>query len=318
MAIPEYSESALQLPAMGSWPGTMHAFEPEVVAALRAAEAARRPLLVRGEPGTGKSQLAHAAAVSAGRAFLSYVVDARTEATDLMWHYDAVARLADAHMAAIPSARITADELRMDHYVRPGPLWWAFDWIGAERQVEGLRSPRKAPDRPPYAWAPERGVVLLIDEIDKAEVELPNGLLEALGNGRFQVPEADTLVRQAPGQPAPLVIITSNDERELPAPFLRRCLVLTLRLPSGHALRGLLISRARLHFTSWASQNPAAVESAADLLLDDRESARRQGLYMPGMAEFLDLIRALVNLGGDPQQHLAALRVFAYQKQPDL
>ncbi|WP_300327634.1 hypothetical protein [Accumulibacter sp.] len=76
--------------------------------------------------------------------------------------------------------------------------------------------------------------MLLIDEIDKAEADLPNGLLEALGNGRFSVPPLARAVARPAGAPVPLVIVTSNEERELPAAFLRRCLVLTLRLPKAH------------------------------------------------------------------------------------
>lgn len=88
----------IELPRTGSLPGEWHVFEPRTVNAINAALAARRPLLVRGDPGVGKSQLARAAAQQLGRAFISFVVDSRTESRDLLYHFDAVQRLADAQI----------------------------------------------------------------------------------------------------------------------------------------------------------------------------------------------------------------------------
>ena len=316
--LPLYPEHELTLQAMASWPATRHVFEPDHIAALRAAEASGRPLLVRGEPGTGKSQLAHAAAQAAGRLFLPFVVETRTEATDLLWHYDAVARLADAHLAAAPGAGVPAG-LDASFYVQTGPLWWAFHWQGAQDQLaKASRTRAAAPELPPYDWQAGQGTVLLIDEIDKAEAEVPHGLLEALGNGRFAVPLVRDVVRRPDAMPAPLVIITTNDERELPAAFLRRCLVLTLALPQGAALADFLVTRGRLHFPVFAAQVAATqvLEQAAQMLLDDRQDAHDNGVYEPGLAEYLDLIRALQGVQGDPVKHLQQLRRFAFQKQP--
>jgi MoxR-like ATPase len=313
--LPEYPPAGLQLPAMASWPASMHLFDELQRNALRAAEAAGRPLLVRGDPGTGKSQLAHAAAVAAGRLFLPFVVDSRTEASDLMWRYDAVARLADAHLSGVPGAGVPTG-LDARHYIQPGPLWWAFNWAGALRQAASLRSAAHAPGQP-QGWTADKGCVILIDEIDKAEAELPNGLLEALGNGRFAVPLADCVVERPPSQPAPLVIITTNDERELPAAFLRRCMVLTLKLPQGGELHRFLVERGELHFGLWAQQHRPVLEQAAQDLLDDREHAAQAGLYKPGMAEYLDLLRALQQVGGDAMEQLRQLSQFAYRKQPE-
>ena len=313
--LPDYAQAELALPAMASWPAAMHLFDDLQRNALRAAEAAGRPLLVRGDPGTGKSQLAHAAAVAAGRLFLPFVVDSRSEASDLMWHYDAVARLADAHLSGAPGANVPPG-LDARHYIQPGPLWWAFSWAGAAAQAVRLRASIEPP-RQPDGWSAERGCVLLIDEIDKAEAELPNGLLEALGNGRFAVPLADCVVERPPGQPAPLVIITTNDDRELPAAFLRRCMVLTLQLPRGSALQTFLVERGRLHFGDWAAAHADVLEQAAQDLLDDRAQATQAGLYAPGLAEYLDLLRALREVGGEPLLQLQQLRQFAYRKQPE-
>ena len=314
MNIPEYTQRELVLPAMGAWPASRHLFDDEQVRALRAAEAAGRPLLVRGDPGTGKSQLAHAAAVATGRALLSVVVDARSEAHDLMWHFDAVARLSDAHLAALPGGK-ALKSLRPVRYVAPGPLWWAFDWCGAARQLKANRCGGVEPQAP-GGWAPDKGVVLLIDEIDKAESDLPNGLLEALGNGRFTVTPTGTVVERAGGVPPPLVIVTTNDERELPAAFLRRCLVLTLKLPEEDKLVGFLEERGKLHFPKLCAAFPDVPTAAAQMLIEDRKAANEAGVYKPGLAEYLDLLRALEGIGGDAGEHIKALRGFVFSKQP--
>ena len=315
--LPSYADAPRILPAMASWPQAAHLFEPEHIVALRAAEAAGRPLLVRGDPGTGKSQLAHAAAVAARRQFLSLVVDARTEATDMMWRFDAVARLADAHLATVPGSGAPTG-LDVAAYLQPGALWWAFDWYGALRQVKGARIKVSVPKDPPqdFGWAPQKGTVLLVDEIDKGEADVPNGLLEALGNGRFTVGLTGQVVERQDGQPAPLVIITTNDERELPAAFLRRCLVLTLALPQGGALVDHLLKLGRLHFPALADAHDGVLKSAAEMLVDDRQQAHDAGVYQPGPAEYLDLLRAMAGLGGPPDEHLVLLRRFNYHKQP--
>jgi len=318
MKLPTYP-SHLHLPAMASWPESVHVFDDHQRNALRAAEAAGRPLLVRGEPGTGKSQLAHAAAVAARRRFIPFVVDSRTEPGDLLFSYDAVARLADAQLAG--AARSSGDDrpaLNAALYLSPGPLWWAFDPVGAQRQLDEARVPALAPEPPPadWQWTSADGTVLLIDEIDKAESELPNGLLEALGNGRFALPQAGRTVARGHGAPNPLVIVTSNEERELPPAFLRRCLVLTLLLPEGDALLAHLQQRAAVHFPAFASQHPAVVRDAAALLLEDRRQAREDGVYASGLAEFLDMLRALQEIDGDPAPQLELLRGYLFRKQP--
>lgn len=137
---------------MASWPQAAHVFEADHIVALRAAEAAGRPLLVRGDPGTGKSQLAHAAAVAAQRQFLPLVVDARTEATDMMWRFDAVARLADAHLASVPGSGAPTG-LDVAAYLQPGAMWWAFNWEGALRQANAARIKVTVPKLPPRTLA---------------------------------------------------------------------------------------------------------------------------------------------------------------------
>ena len=315
MKLPSYDVIDLDLPPMGAWPASKHRFDEKQINALRAAEAAGRPLLVRGEPGTGKSQLAHAAAVASKRLFLSVVVDARSEASDLQWRFDAVARLADAHLAAVPGGEAPRD-LDVSRYLEPGPLWWAFDWNGAAAQLEHFRAGGSAPALPHTDWKPSDGAVLLIDEIDKAEADLPNGLLEAFGNGNFTVGPTGRVVSCGKDVPPPLVIVTTNDERELPPAFLRRCLVLTLKLPTDEGeLLAFLEARGRLHFAALHGKHPGALAEAARMLIDDRRAARDKGVYVPGLAEYLDLLRVIHRIGEDPAELLQRLRAFVFDKQ---
>ena len=137
--------------AMHGGTASAHVFEKEMIDAIDFAIAARRPLLVRGEPGTGKSQLARAAAKALGRAFVSKVLDVHTEPRDLFWWLDSVERLADAQILGIGEkehkTRDVRETLDLKHYIEPGPLWWAFDWKSAEFQAKQAR--RLAP--PPTA-----------------------------------------------------------------------------------------------------------------------------------------------------------------------
>ncbi len=314
MTLPAYPDK-IDFVAMGAWPASRHLFDTDQKSALRAAEAAGRPLLVRGDPGTGKSQLAQAAAAATGRLFLAIVVDARSEASDLLWRFDAVARLADAHLAAVPGSD-TPKDLNAGRYVEPGPMWWAFDWDDAAKQLEHSRVGGVVPDLPESDWTPRRGTLLLIDEIDKAEADLPNGLLEALGNGRFSVPPLGKVVARPADVPPPLVIVTSNEERELPAPFLRRCLVLTLKLPKLHReLTDYLVERGALHFPAMYRDYPDALTKAAAALIAYRNKAAEEGVYAPGLAEYLDLLRVLDRIGGDPAGPLGEFHALFFEKQ---
>lgn len=129
------------------------------------------------------------------------------------------------------------------------------------------------------------GSVILIDEIDKANAELPNSLLEILGNNAINLPWLKTTIGGQDCVP-PLVIITTNEERELPAAFERRCLVLNLDLPKDHSvLIDFLIKRGQLHFG--ASCNEDVCRKAAELLVKDRTIAKEKGITPPGQAEYL-------------------------------
>jgi len=299
------------LPPRGVLPAQTHIFDQPSIFAINAALASRRPLLVRGEPGIGKSQLARAAARCLKRPYLELVVDARTEARDLLWSYDAVARLAEAQLGnpLKLSNEELAERLAVGRYVRPGPLWWALNWAAARKHPGCLDAPACDADEDH-----RNGCVLLIDEIDKAESEVPNGLLEALGNGRF-VPFGAEQAVDADGPP-PLVIITTNEERALPDAFLRRCLVLVLTLPeSDKDLQAHLVLRGKAHFDA---ADPEVLAEAARQLITDRHAAEaRQWRPLPGQAEYLDLVRAVLHLAAEPAEQktlLGTIKHYVLQK----
>ena len=237
------------------------------------------------------------------------------------------------------------DPLDPRYYLSPGVFWWAYHWPGAEAQYHrcrsrcgaGYRPPPQAPDPATAkgkAWNKETGgVVLLLDEIDKAEPDLPNGLLNTLGQYRFTVPwpsgaDGDSTAGVIEADPARvLVIITTNEERELPSAFVRRCFVHTLALEAGTdevALAGYdqplqqrytwLIERGRLHFGE--AIHPDAYLKAAKLLWQDRAQSRR---YPPGLAEYIDLLKTLSELPHDQQtKRLGQIADFVLKKDADL
>ncbi|HEV7667947.1 MAG TPA: MoxR family ATPase [Thermoanaerobaculia bacterium] len=308
----------LRVEAYGTLPETVHVFDGASKEAINAALAAGRPLLVRGEPGTGKSQLARAAAAALGRAFLPFTVDARTEARDLLYTVDTVARLAEAQIVGhLPrAAEIDVREyLDEERFTTPGPIWWVFEWESAERQAERAHA---APPWTPKGWSKEKGAVLLIDEIDKADPAVPNGLLEALGQGQFRTPWGAS-VASPEDAPSPLVVLTTNEERALPDAFVRRCLVLQLGWPAGRAaLIEALVGRGRAHFPLLAE---SFLRTAAEMVAEDREAVADRGLCPPGGAEYLDLLRAVVRQWpDDPERQNAGLgriRAFALRKHPE-
>lgn len=171
--------------ALGGCAETIHCFEERDAWAIMAAMYANRPLLLRGEPGTGKTQLAQAAAHVLGRNLVTTVVQSRTEWQDLLWQVDPVERLSMAHISG-ESFDIASEKLDPKNFLTPGPLWYAINWGSA--QAKRCRYPAWIPPPPSKDWIPEHGVVMLIDEIDKAEPELANALLEVFGQGAFRVP----------------------------------------------------------------------------------------------------------------------------------
>ncbi len=287
------------LKAQESWPDAYHGFDDRTLLALRSAIAAQRPLLIRGEPGIGKSQIARAAAAALEAPFLSFVVNSTCECGDLLFSADPVARLAQAQVLGAGGEKPEdwKDLLAESRFIRPRPLWWAFNWAQAREQAAKYHVLEKEPPRP-ADWTPARGCVVLIDEIDKAESDLPNGLLESLGNSGFQVPQASVSVSLNPEQGPPLIVITTNEERELPAAFVRRCLVLQLPFPpEGMTPEVFLAERGRAHFGPMHFA-PEVLEVVAEQLLKDR-ACTPEGQPKPGAAEYLDLLKALHQLAPD-------------------
>lgn len=290
-----------------------HVMEPDMISAVNAALAINRPLLIWGEPGIGKSQLAKAVAKELKRPFLHFVADARTEARDLLWYFDAVARLAEAQLNREPR-HDDSDPLAIENFIVPGPMWWALNWNSAKTMAAKCK--RKEPEL--NGGDVGNGVVVLIDEIDKADTDVPNGLLEALGSSRFQPQGLDEAV-VCVGQ-KPLVLITTNEERSLPDAFLRRCLSLHLHFPENRdEQKTFLVKRAEQNAKHFPLLDAKVFAEAADMLVDDREYAQGENLYpLPGQAEYFDMLRGIQRLsnstGKRASDYIKELRKFTYQK----
>jgi hypothetical protein len=303
-----------------------HLFEKADLLAVWAAYHAGRPLLLRGKPGTGKSQLAKAIAHQLGWAFVSEVMHGGKELDDLHWQYDAINRLGEAQSLAYRHNVLQGDDESNDkdkqtiddllahkNYIRPGSFWWAFDWGSAQACLPDDKAGQAMQPHKPKTWDEENGgVVLLIDEIDKAEPDLPNGLLQTLGDLEFTVPYVNERINADPQRL--LIIITTNEERELPTALVRRCYTHTLKMDETETTRiGWLEKRGKLHFKD-AIDN-AAYTRAAELLWEDRKSHKR---YPPGLAEYLDLLRPLSQLPKTKQkERLEEISEYVYKKEAE-
>jgi MoxR-like ATPase len=228
-----------------------YVYTDEIILAVNVAMATGRPLLVRGASGSGKSSLARSVADSLKWRYYEIVVTSRTQAQDLLWSFDSLRRLNDAQAGLLKSpaqGSVKVEQLaavetaQRARYVVPGVLWWAFDRLGAARR--GL-SADMAGDLPPTADPSKQPdsphAVVLIDEIDKADPDVPNNLLVPLGAFRFTVQETGVEVE---ARTSPLVFITTNEERELPRAFVRRCVAVTLSEPDEERL----VKIAEAHF----------------------------------------------------------------------
>lgn len=227
----------------------------DLTIAVNAAAKLERPLLVKGEPGSGKTELARQVAQAFNAPFVEWHVKSTTKAQQGLYEYDAVARLRDGQLG---EERVHD----VSNYIRKGKLWEAFE-------------------------APER-VVLLIDEIDKADIEFPNDLLLELDRMEFHVYETGATIR---AQNRPIVIITSNNEKELPDAFLRRCFFHFIRFPDFETMQMIV-----------AAHHPTAredlVRSALSRFFEIRETP---GLKKPpSTSELLDWIKLLMSDDVDP------------------
>ena len=221
--------------------------------AVNVAVALGRPLLVRGEPGTGKTLLAENLATALGMPLLRWHVKSTTKAKDGLYVYDTVQRLHDS--------RFGGDVRDIAKYIRLGPLG------------EALASPTK--------------VVLLIDEIDKADIEFPNDLLLELDAMRFRIDETG---REIAAAERPVVVITSNNEKELPDAFLRRCVFHYIQFPD----RELMTQIVRVHHPDVADR---VLDSALEVFFGLRSTPKLR--KKPSTSELIDWILALKKSGVD-------------------
>jgi MoxR-like ATPase len=313
--MPEYSPKHFKLPddkvlpkdeAKGILP---YVFTDAMAIAIDVALATNRPLLVSGNPGCGKSRLADALAELQSWSNLSCTITSRTRLESLTAEVDQLRRLNDAQTGRLgkPKDPADTDAGRPDaYYLNPGIFWWAFDADSARRRglsAAEARSHAVQLRHPGIARKPRRGqpagAVLLIDEIDKAEPDLPNDLLEPLDRRRFDLPEgfradrkgaALTSIEAPVHEDYPLLtLITTNGERDLPQAFLRRCVLLEIPDPSREALIEIALRHE-------PAGNRERIGAIADILLKLRDLADKQRVRPPGTAELLDAVRACEKL----------------------
>ncbi len=229
---------------------------PDLMLAVNAAATLKRPLLVKGEPGTGKTMLAEEVAQALGMPLLQWHIKSTTKAQQGLYEYDAVSRLRDSQLAGIVGSEDSQRVKDIHNYIVRGVLWQAF-----------------ASDEP---------VVLLIDEIDKADIEFPNDLLREIDRMEFYVYETRELVQ---AKHRPLVFITSNNEKELPDAFLRRCFFHYIKFPDAETMKQIV----GVHFPNLKKELlGAALKSFYDV-------RNLPGLKKkPSTSELLDWLKLLV------------------------
>jgi MoxR-like ATPase len=254
--------------------------DKDLMVAVNAAIALERPLLVKGEPGTGKTELARQIAASLDVELIEWNVKSTTRAQQGLYEYDAVSRLRDSQLG---------DERFNDiaNYIRRGKLWDAF--------------------------TTDHKVVLLIDEIDKADIEFPNDLLQELDRMEFHVYETGETIRAVN---RPIVIITSNNEKELPDAFLRRCFFHYIRFPEMETLQKIV----DVHYPG-IKQNLVRAALTQFYEIRDVPGLKKK----PSTSEALDWIRLLVaddispeDLRGDAKNALPRLHGALLKNEQDV
>ncbi|WP_411368954.1 AAA family ATPase [Pseudidiomarina salilacus] len=229
----------------------------ELALAVNAAVTLEKPLLLKGEPGTGKTKLAEELAASLGIPLLRWQIKSTTKAQQGLYEYDAVSRLRDSQLGS--------DKVHdISNYIKPGKLWQAFT----------------AAQRP----------VLLIDEIDKADIEFPNDLLHELDQMEFHVYETG---EQITAQQRPIVVITSNNEKELPDAFLRRCFFHYINFPDVATLSDIV----RVHYPDIQRE---LLRTALEVFFDVRKLPNLK--KKPSTSELIDWLKLLLVEAIDPQQ----------------
>ena len=235
---------------------------PALKDVVNVAVALRRPLLVKGEPGTGKTLLAHNIASALGKELLIWNVKSTTKANDGLYIYDTVQRLNDARFGE-------GDVSDVKRYIRLGQLGQSF--------------------------AAEKQVVLLIDEVDKADLEFPNDLLNELDEMSFYIHETNETIT---AEQRPIVVITSNSEKELPDAFLRRCVFHYIEFPD----QNLMADIVKVHYPDIENQLLRECLKKFYWLRTIEEFRKK-----PSTSELLDWIQALLASGLDPAQLKSSL-----------
>jgi MoxR-like ATPase len=252
----------------------------DLALAVNAAIALERPLLVKGEPGTGKTELARQVAGALDVPLIEWAVKSTTRAQHGLYEYDAVSRLRDSQLG---DPRVED----VSNYIRRGRLWQAFE--------------------------ADRRVVLLIDEVDKADIEFPNDLLQELDRMEFHVHETGEQIR---ARHRPIVIITSNNEKELPDAFLRRCFFHYIRFPDAETMERIV----RVHFPDIKKQLLAEALTRFYAVREQPGIKKR-----PSTSEVLDWLKLLLaedltaeDLRGDARSALPRLHGALLKNEQDV
>ncbi|HSH50081.1 MAG TPA: MoxR family ATPase [Halomonas sp.] len=217
--------------------------------AVNAAVVLERPLLIKGEPGTGKTRLAEELAASLDTQLITWHIKSSTKATQGLYEYDAVSRLRDSQLGVEGVENVA-------NYIKPGKLWEAF--------------------------TADQRVVLLIDEVDKADIEFPNDLLQELDRMAFHVHETNQTIS---AEHRPIIVITSNNEKELPDAFLRRCFFHYIEFPDRETMQAII----DVHYPDIA---PRLASEALQVFFELREAP---GLKKkPSTSELVDWLKLLM------------------------
>lgn len=263
--------------------------DPTIALAVNVAWATRRPLLLSGASGSGKSSLALNVALSLGWRYYEHVVTSRAEARDFFYRFDGVRRLNDAQAAQAAGGGLKPEWA----YLEPGALWWAFDRKSAEERGSGGQLKEQEWAKDPWELGGDEQAVVLIDEIDKADADVPNGLLVPLGSLQFPVEHVRNLTVKA--ERPPLIFITTNGERDLPVAFVRRCVA--VRLPDPNWKKLVEIATA---VVPDATGEEALLRAVAKYVLKESPREERGAGGVPSTAEYLDTVRACLKLNVRP------------------
>ena len=305
--------------------GKVYGYTDELVVAINVALATGRPLLLRGHAGCGKSSVAYNIARILDRCYYEQVVSSQMEAHDLLWQFDAGRRLGDAQVGGAVGEAADTRWRSYYPYIEPGSLWWLFDAESAAvrgKPEEIALEIRRA--EPPILYRPSEdtplgNAVLLIDEIDKAEPDVPNNLLVALGSMQFRVDEIGRTIkwkrwREGDQEPyeVPLLVITTNEERQLPPAFLRRCIVYRFPAVDDNRLKEIATNCEGAEGKNEKDLYLAIARTMRQLAIDEGGPEAKVSI-----AEYLDAVRASRRLGAvDNEQAIRSIIERTTWKQP--